>query len=643
MSQGAYYPYTHRGISLLIFPLFSLILSACAQPVELTVTLEGSGSGSVISSPPGIDCGEGCMASFEQGTQVTLRAQTTPEYAFFVWNGDCAGSASSITLTLTESQNCTASFQPVVHPNQGPAISRVKATPSRGTIPLRVQFSLQASDPDGSIQSVEWDFDGDGKTDRIGLEHSASFTYSQAGRFPATVMVTDDAGASVSKTVRVTAREVSRKPIPSKKTILQLTLKGEGKGMVISTPEGINCGKTCQAPFTRNTEVTLLATTTEESVFEKWTGACQGTDPCRIKMDTNQAVTALFSPLAPARDTEVPVIHPGQLAIDIRLDDPEGLTLDRNGNFFFTDWRNDRILRVDISAGTITTMAGTGVLGYSGDGEQARDAQLFIPTGVVLDHAGNLYIADTYNHRIRRVEVTTGIITTVAGGGFSTQEKGPARDVQLKFPTSVALDSKGNILITDSGNHRIMRVNPVSDTIATVAGNGKSGYSGDGAAATQARLNSPKGIVLDSKGNILITDSGNHRIRRVDHRTGIITTIVGSSTSTLKGINPNHVQLRFPAGVALDSKGNILITDSGNHRILRVNPVSGTITTVAGKGSPGYSGDGRAAREARLNTPKGIVLDSKGNILFADSGNDRIRRVDRQSGIITTVAGGGPG
>ena len=320
-----------------------------------------------------------------------------------------------------------------------------------------------------------------------------------------------------------------------------------------------------------------------------------------------------------------------------QLNNPIDLELDRAGNLYIADLMNNRIRRVDAS-GTITTVAGTGDEGYSGDGEAADRATLDYPSAVAVDYSGNIYIADYYNDRIRRVD-SLGIITTIAGTGNVgySGDGGPAVEAQLNRPDGVAVDETGNLYITDAGNDRVRRVNP-GQTITTIAGIGETGYGGDGGLAIEAQLFHPSGIAVDGTGNLYIADTDNHRVRRVD-TAGTITTIAGNGDEGYSGDGRLAVdaQLANPEGVALDGTGNLYITDRYNHRVRRVDP-SGTITTVAGNGQFGYSGDGDLAVKAQLRDPWGVTVDGVGNLYIADSGNNCIRRVDA-AGIITTVAG----
>lgn len=291
---------------------------------------------------------------------------------------------------------------------------------------------------------------------------------------------------------------------------------------------------------------------------------------------------------------------------------------------------------------TISTLAGTGSPAFSGDQGAAAEASLFEPFGVAVDSAGNLFIADTSNHRIRKVDIS-GIITTVAGngvGGFSG-DGGKATSASLNTPISVAVDDAGNLFIADSFNSRIRKVD-VAGVVTTVAGNGESRFSGDGVAATSASLCVPFGVVVDAAGNLFIADTSNHRIRKVD-TSGIITTIAGNGVGRFSGDGGNATRagLNFPTGVTLDRAGNLFITDQSSHRIRKVN-AAGIITTVAGNGHEGFSGDGGRATRASLNLPTGMAVDSAGNLYIADTSNHRIRKVSA-AGISTTVAGNGVG
>ena len=334
-----------------------------------------------------------------------------------------------------------------------------------------------------------------------------------------------------------------------------------------------------------------------------------------------------------------PAIGDGGPAAEALFRDPNGVAVDGAGNVYIADTKNRRIRKVD-STGTITTIAGTGDYGFGGDGGPATEAQLGGPSGVAVDGAGNVYIADRDNNSIYKVDFT-GTITTIAGTGdygFGG-DGGPATEAQLGGPNSVAVDGEGNVFITDSGNYRIRKVDSTG-RITTIAGTGERGFSGDGRPATEAQLGWPYGVAVDGAGNVYIADSENQRIRKVDS-SGIITTIAGTGVRGYSGDGgpATEAQFNLPYGVVVDEAGNVYIGDLDNDRIRKVDS-TGTITTIAGTGESGLSGDGGPATEAQLSDPTGVALDGVGNLYIADTENQRIRKVD-STGTITTIAGTG--
>ena len=326
----------------------------------------------------------------------------------------------------------------------------------------------------------------------------------------------------------------------------------------------------------------------------------------------------------------------GGPATAARLWEPRGVAVDGAGNLFIADPSARKIRKVN-AWGIITTFAGTGWGGrFGGDGGPAIDAQLS-PYDVAVDGAGNLYIADTGSHRIRKVD-STGTITTIVGpgstvinhrGGFGG-DGGPATAALLREPHGVALDAAGNLYIADTRNYRIRKVDS-SGVITTIAGTGEYGFNGDGGLAIDAQLSGPHNVAVDGDGNLYIADRDNNRIRKVDS-SGTITTIAGNGPSVAHGIYGGDggpavdAQLYFPSDVALDAAGNLYIADKGNHRIRKVDS-TGTITTIAGTGEYGFGGDGGPAIDAQLSSPSNVALDAAGNFYIADTGNLRIRVV----------------
>jgi len=336
----------------------------------------------------------------------------------------------------------------------------------------------------------------------------------------------------------------------------------------------------------------------------------------------------------------------GAAATSAQVNGPYGVAVDGVGNVFIADSSNHRVRRIDAVTGLISTFAGTGVGGFSGDGGAATSAQLNSPLGVAVDGSGNVFIADTFNHRVRRVDVGTGLISTLAGTGTSgfSGDGAAATSAQLYYPFGVAVDGGGNVFIADSSNHRVRRVDVVTGLISTFAGTGTPGFFGDGAAATDAQLYYPFGVGVDGVGNVFIADYFNHRVRLVDAVTGLISTFAGNGTGGFSGDGgaATSAQLYSPIGVAVDGGGNVFIADSNNHRVRRVDVGTGLIITIAGTGINGFSGDGAAATSAQLNNPYGVAVDGNGNVFIADYGNHRIRKIDADPatvGLVDPAAG----
>jgi sugar lactone lactonase YvrE len=253
-----------------------------------------------------------------------------------------------------------------------------------------------------------------------------------------------------------------------------------------------------------------------------------------------------------------------------------------------------------------------------------------------------MYIADTDNSRIRKVDHSTGIITTFAGSGILTGDGVPATSAQLQYPQGLAFDSAGDLYISDTNNNLIRKVDHATGNISTFAGSGTAGFGGDNGPATSAALHYPMGIAFDPSGNLYIADESNHRIRKVDTG-GAITTVVGDGTPAYNGdgILATSAELNWPSGIAFDVWNNLYIADQGNHRIRKVDAASGLISTVAGNGTEGYSGDGGPATSAEFDWPMCVSVPSSGNLYIADQLNNRIRKVTKSTGVVTTLAGTG--
>ncbi len=318
----------------------------------------------------------------------------------------------------------------------------------------------------------------------------------------------------------------------------------------------------------------------------------------------------------------------GGPATEAQLDEPWDVAVDRRGNIYIADTKNHCIRKVDVRTGNISTIAGTGTAGYSGDGGSATAAELNSPFSVIVDGSGNVYIADSENNRIRRID-RAGIISTIAGTGAESYggDGGPAATAQLRGPRGVAVDGSGNVYIADTGNERIRRIDRAG-IISTIAGTGVEAYGGDGGPAAAAQLDAPRGLTFDGAGNLYFADQWNERIRKID-ASGIISTVAGNGSGTYGGDGgpAASASLQSPASVAVDGAGNIFIGDRNNYRVRKVDAATGVITTVAGNADYGLSGDGGPPEAAQLDEPAGLALDSIGNLYIADSHNDRIRKV----------------
>jgi sugar lactone lactonase YvrE len=333
----------------------------------------------------------------------------------------------------------------------------------------------------------------------------------------------------------------------------------------------------------------------------------------------------------------------GGPATSATLNSPHGLAIDTGGNLYIADTLNSVIRRVAASTGVITTVAGNGTPGFSGNGARAIHAELNEPQGVAVDAGGNLYIADTQNSAVRLVSASNGFIAAFAGNRFAGYkgDGGPATTARLNLPEGVVLDSAGDLYIADTANSVIRLVNASTGIITTAAGDGSAGYSGDGGPATAASLDQPAAVAIDGTGNLYVPDQYNFVIRLVNS-SGTISTIAGDTFSSYGGDSgiATGAQMYEPMGsVALDPSGNLIISDSGNNAVRQVAASTGFITTIAGTGRVGYSGDGGPATSAMLDQPQGIALDAAGDIYIADAGNNVVRRIDASTGLISTFAG----
>lgn len=333
-------------------------------------------------------------------------------------------------------------------------------------------------------------------------------------------------------------------------------------------------------------------------------------------------------------------IGDGKKATEVILTLVDGVVVDAQGNTYISHRSKNRIRKIGVD-GIITTVAGNGTAGFSGDGGPAWKASFNFPAGLCLDNQGNLLVADRNNHRVRRID-RSGIVTTVAGSGKADMggDGGPAIKAHLNYPSDLVCDGKGNLYISDRSNNRIRKVDS-QGVISTVAGLGLPEYGGDFGLAVDAFLKYPFGIDLDKKGNLYIADRGNNRVRKVDPQ-GVITTVAGDGTHFFSGdYGPaTRASLAFPTDVVVDDAGNLYIADRNNNRIRRVDPL-GIMTTVMGLGRYEYNGDNEIASETTLHLPFSLTLSPDHKLIIVDRSHFRVRSVDLKSFVVATVAGNG--
>lgn len=309
----------------------------------------------------------------------------------------------------------------------------------------------------------------------------------------------------------------------------------------------------------------------------------------------------------------------GKPATSAQLNLPFNLTFDKSDNIFIADTYNNSIRKIDSKSGIISTVIGTA--------NRKEISELKTPTGLTFDNYNNLFIADLANLRIRKVNLDTGSSMTLVGKKSETES--PNINADLGGPFNVVFDHKGNLYISINGDSKVSKVDFSTGKITTIAGTQEVGYSGDGGPATIAKLANPTGLALDNKGNLYIADSGNERIRKVNLDTGIITTVAGTGERgfTKDGVLARYAELANPIGLAVDKNGNLFFVDRGNNIVRKIDINSGIISTIAGTGEAGFSGDGELALNAKLDNPTGIAFDKEGDLFIVDRGNNRIREI----------------
>jgi len=319
-------------------------------------------------------------------------------------------------------------------------------------------------------------------------------------------------------------------------------------------------------------------------------------------------------------------------ALEVNVGDPFGVEIGPDGAVYITEVRNHRVLRLDLATDKLTTVAGTGEKGYSGDGGPATEAKLNEPYEVRFDRAGNMFFVEMQNHVIRRVDAKTGVITTVAGTGkkgFGGDE-GPATNAQFNNPHSIALDADDNIYVADITNHRIRRIDAKTDVVTTIAGNGEKKLPVAGQTAAGKPMLGPRALYIRD-GQLWIALREGHSVWKMNLTDGLLTHVAGSGKQGFTGDGGEPAKATFdgPKGIVVDGKGQVFVVDTENHVIRRIDTKRNVIDTVAGHApkKAGGSGDGGPATEATMNRPHGIGIDSKGTLYIGDTLNHRVRRV----------------
>jgi sugar lactone lactonase YvrE len=326
-------------------------------------------------------------------------------------------------------------------------------------------------------------------------------------------------------------------------------------------------------------------------------------------------------------------------ALEASLSDPSGIITDGSGNIYFADQVSSVIRKIDGNTGIITTIAGTGAFGFAGDGDSPRNAKFSSPSTIAIDAVGNIYVADTGNKRVRKINFANRIIATVVGngiGGFSG-DGGPATEASISSVDGIAIDQPGNIYLSDPENYRIRKVNVLTGLIETIAGNGEQGYSGDDGFAINAKLSGPHDLFLDKQGNLIFLDG--QRVRSINLTTTIISTIGGGGTTYEEGGLAESTLIDTPSGLTSSDNGDIYFSEYRNAVVRKIS--EGIITTVVGLGN--FGGDGGLAINANLKHPQSLAIDNDNNLYFSDYWNNRIRKINQSTGVIETVAGNGDG
>ncbi|MFN0109952.1 MAG: SMP-30/gluconolactonase/LRE family protein [Blastocatellia bacterium] len=596
----------------------------------LTYSMTGAPSGATLNATTGVFSytpSHDVVANNAGATQVFNVTFTATDDATPPLND-----SKQITITVNNVNRAPS-------PDAGTIASPIEATGPAGAV---VQLNGTANDPDGdSLTSVIWTDTISGATTTIASQLTAQVQLA-LGLHSIVLTVSDGKPNGTTSTVAKSVTVQDTTPpvfsnIPA--DITQNISSGTGAPVTFTLPTAMDVVsgvRTVTAAPASGSTFPIGTTTVTFSASDA--AGNQATTTFKVTVTCNSGCNPPPPPPPPtgmnfnieafAGNGNFGSTGNGAAATATTFKQPSGIAADASGAVYIAD-AEARVIR-KVSGVTISLLAGTGAKGFAGDSGAATSAKFNNPNGLAFHAASNsLYVADTGNHRIRKIDLTNNTISTIAGTGIAALGgNGPAASAWINSPMGVAVDAAGNVYFTDTGNNRVCKVS--GGTLTVVAGTGEVGNSGDGASATAAKLNHPTGVAVSSDGSTLyIADRNNNRVRKVSG--GTITNFAGMSNGTSgfggDGAAATSAQLNAPTGVALDSGGNVIIADSDNERIRKVTTSDGVIVTIAGSGNAGNTGDSAAATSATLDTPTAVTLDNAGNIVFCDSGNLRARRL----------------
>jgi hypothetical protein len=614
---------------------FSIIINAAPTLGSLSVTQWTVNQSGYTGAIPVSDGTGPFVVSDQANLPAGLTAIVTGTNVTFTGTSTSVGTFNDMQLTVQDTAGATTSGTFAITINPAPTLGSL-SVPQWTVNQSGYGDTISVTGGTGAFSNLTVSGLPDGLTAALsGNTITVSGTPTATGTFNnINVSVTDAAGATASGTYTIT---INAAPTLGSLSTTAWTVNQSGFSSSLAIAGGTsafsNLGATGLPPgltaALSGTTITLSGTPTTAGAFSSInisvTDAAGATASGTFALTINPAISTV------AGNGTAGYSGDGGSATSAQLDGPSGLAVDLSGDLFIADTANNCIREVVQATGNIITVAGTGAAGYSGDGAAATSAQLSAPSAVAVDAYGDLFIADAGNNVIREVILATGIIITVAGNGTAgySGDGAAATAAQLNCPHGVAADSSGDLFIADTGNNVIREVVQATGNIITIAGTGTAGYSGDGAAATSAQLNSPYGVAVSSSGDLFIADTGNNAVREVVQATGNIITVAGTGTAGYSGDGAaaTSAELSGPVSVAVDASGDLFIADAGNNVVREVVQTTGNIVTVAGNGTAGYSGDGGSATSAQLNDPYGVAVDANGDLFIGDSGNNCIRKV----------------